>query len=121
MRPELPLPGSVDVICDSPNDHIVDLAFDKNAAVVGALHLEGLVRYIGEQVDELRRRDHRVDLVWAMRFARPQMKRVSDFVRCAWERGEVWPDGRLLELAKESDRIAHEATANVQRLIGANY
>ena len=120
MQSELPLPGAVDVICYSPNDHILDLALDKTAAAVGALHLEGLVRYIGEQVDELRRRGHRVDLVWAMRFARPQMKRVSDFVRCAWERGEVWPDGRLLELAKESDRIVHEASANVQRLMRAN-
>ena len=72
---------------------------------LGAHHLEGLVNYIGAQMDETRQAGHRLAVLWAPRTSRG-VGRADALARHG--PSNRWP-GRLLDLLMESSEVVYAA------------
>ena len=101
-------PRYVDVTLYTPHMSYAYMVTRRNAVSQGARHLDGLVRFVGRRVDQLRRRGHVVKLGWAERVTRPQMMKARELACESGGARHPWPDG-LVELLEAANRIVHEA------------
>ena len=104
-------PLDITIYCD--NKPIVGFVIDQTPSSAGAHHLEGLVNYIGAQMDETRQAGHRLAVLWAPRSSRG-VKRAHALAHDGPP--NPWP-GRLQELLLESSEVVAAADEDARNVM----
>ena len=104
-------PLDITIYCD--NKPITEFVIDQTPSSAGAHHLEGLVNYIGAQMDETRQAGHRLAVLWAPRSSRG----VGSAYALAREGpSNPWPPW-LLDLLFESSIAIERADADARSVM----
>ena len=104
-------PLDITIYCD--NKPIVGFVIDQTPSSAGAHHLEGLVNYIGAQMDETRQAGHRLAVLWA-----PRSRRGVGSAHALARDGpsNPWPPW-LLDLLFESSIAIERADADARSVM----